>query len=82
MKMRSFWQVAAFREGQQEWKQYIERLEQYLIANEVENADKKRAIFLSTIGPQAYKLLIVVWWLQNFPVRKLHWPCESYDRPP
>ena len=55
--MATFGQVGAFREGQEEWKQYVERLEQYLIANEVENADKKRAIFLSTIGPQAYKLL-------------------------
>ena len=33
------------------------RLEQYLIANVVKNADKKRAIFLSTFVPQAYKLL-------------------------
>ena len=57
MRMATFGQVGAFREGQEEWKQYVERLEQYLIANEVENADKKRAIFLSTIGPQAYKLL-------------------------
>ena len=55
--MATFGQVGAFREGQEEWKQYVERLEQYLIANEVENADKKLAIFLSTIGPQAYKLL-------------------------
>ena len=39
-------------------KQYVERLEQYLIANGVENANKKRAIFLSTIGLQAYKLLV------------------------
>ena len=55
--MATFGQVGAFKEGQEEWKQYVERLEQYLIANGVENADKKRAIFLSTIGPQAYKLL-------------------------
>ena len=55
--MATFGQVGAFIEGQEEWKQYVERLEQYLIANGVEDADKKRAIFLSTIGPQAYKLL-------------------------
>ena len=55
--MATFGQVGAFTEGQEEWKQYVERLEQYLIANGVENANKKHAIFLSTIGPQAYKLL-------------------------
>ena len=55
--MATFGQVGAFKEGQEEWKQYVERLEQYLIANGVEDADKKRAVFLSTIGPQAYKLL-------------------------
>ena len=57
-RMATFGQVGAFREGQEEWKHwYVERLEQYLIANEVENVEKKCAIFLSTIGPQAYKLL-------------------------
>ena len=55
--MATFGQVGAFIEGQEEWKQYVERLEQYLIANGVESAQKKRAIFLSTIGPKAYKLL-------------------------
>ena len=55
--MATFGQVGAFKEGQEEWKQYVERLEQYLIANGVEDAGKKRAVFLSTIGPQAYKLL-------------------------
>ena len=55
--MATFGQVGAFKEGQEEWKQYVERLEQYLIANGVEDADKKRAVFLSTIGTQAYKLL-------------------------
>ena len=57
MRMATFEQVGAFIEGQEEWKQYVERLEQYLIANGVEDAGKKRAVFLSTIGPQAYKLL-------------------------
>lgn len=55
--MATFGQVGAFIEGKEEWKQYVERLEQYLIANSVDSAEKKRAVFLSTIGPQAYKLL-------------------------
>ena len=54
--MVTFGQVGAFIKGQEGWKQYVKRLEQYLIANGVENTAKKHAIFLSTIGPQAYKL--------------------------
>ena len=52
--MVTFGQVGAFKEGQEEWKQYVKWLEQYLIANSVEDAGKN---MLSTIGPQAYKLL-------------------------
>ena len=54
MKMVTFGQVGSFKEGQEEWKQCAERLEQYLVANRVKDADKKYAIFLSTIGPQVY----------------------------
>ena len=75
--MATFGQVGAFKEGQEEWKQYVERLEQYLIANRVENADKKRAIFLSTIDPQAYKLLSSL-VAPAAPGEK----ASSYDRPP
>ena len=55
--MATFGQVGAFKEGQEEWTQYVKRLEQYLIANGVEDVAKKRAIFLSNIVPQTYKLL-------------------------
>jgi len=55
--MATFGQVSAYEESQEEWKQYVECLEQYLITNGVENAGKKCAIFLSTICPKAYKLL-------------------------
>ena len=41
--------------GQEKRKQSVERLEQYLIANEVKNLDKKYAIFFPpTLGPHAY----------------------------
>jgi len=39
--MATFGQVGAYKEGQEEWKQYVE---QYLIANGVENDAKKCAI--------------------------------------
>ena len=33
------------------WKSYTERLTQYFAANDVESADKQRAILLSICGP-------------------------------
>ena len=74
MKMATFGQVGAFKEGREEWKQYVEWLEQYLIANGVEDAVKKRAIFLSTIGPLlVYKRTdcLVVWWHRQLQARSL-----------
>ena len=45
---------------QEEWPQYVERLEQFFEANDLTGdakADKRLAIFLSVIGPAPYKLL-------------------------
>ena len=39
------------------WTHYIERLEYYFLANRIQGADKKRAVLISVMGPQAYKLL-------------------------
>ena len=44
-------------EGQEELSQYAERIDHYFVANEVDGAEKKKAVFLSIIGPQYYKLL-------------------------
>ena len=41
----------------EEWTQYVERMEHYFEANEIESDDKKRSIFLSVIGAKTYKLL-------------------------
>ena len=48
-----FGQVGSFSEEQEEWKQYVITLEQYLIANDVNNTEKKCSIFLSMICSQA-----------------------------
>lgn len=42
-------------ESRDEWKEYVEVLEQYLIANDITEA-KKRAVFLSNCGKRAYSL--------------------------
>ena len=39
-----------FNEGQEEWRSYIERVDHYFTANDVVDADKKRAILLSARG--------------------------------
>lgn len=53
----SFGTIGEYQEGREEWKQYAERVDHYLAANGITDADRKRAVFLSVIGPKAYKLL-------------------------
>ena len=52
-----FGKIGEFDEKQEEWTQYVEQLEHFYAANEIDNADKERAILLTVIGPTAYKLL-------------------------
>ena len=49
-----------FDASREEWPQYVERLEQFFEANDLTGdgkAAKRRATFLSVIGPEPYKLL-------------------------
>ncbi len=46
-----------FDEEKEEWAQYVERLGNFFSANNVTEVDRKRAIFLTVIGPAASKLL-------------------------
>ena len=39
------------------WSQYVERLENFLVVNNITNAKKKRATFLAVVGPSAYRTL-------------------------
>ena len=41
----------------EEWTQYVERMDHYFEANDIEDKDKKRSIFLSVIGAKTYKLM-------------------------
>ena len=45
-----------FKESGESWTHYIEQLEQYFLANEVNEAGKKPAIFLSVCGSKTYAL--------------------------
>ncbi len=55
--MALFGQLGEFSLEQEEWPQYVERLEHFLCANGIDSEERKRAIFLSIIGPTTYKLL-------------------------
>ena len=50
-------QVEAFQVGEDDWEQYTERLEQYFVANAIETAERKLAVFLTVVGAKAYSLL-------------------------
>ena len=52
--------IEEFNSAQEEWPQYVERLDQFFEANELtgeDKASKRRATFLSVVGPGPYKLL-------------------------
>ena len=49
--------VGEFNSGVEDWASYTERLKQYFAANDVENADKQRAILLSGCGASTYQLI-------------------------
>ena len=40
-----------------DWDEYIERIEQYLIANDIDDEHKKVAVFFTIIGAETYSLL-------------------------
>ena len=49
--------VGEFKESEESWIQYVERLEQYFLANEITDGKKQRAILLSVCGSKTYGLL-------------------------
>ncbi|CAB3995696.1 Retrovirus-related Pol poly from transposon, partial [Paramuricea clavata] len=55
--MATYGKVSPFDEAEETWTQYTERLEQYFLANEVTDAKKQRAIFLSVCGSKTYALI-------------------------
>ena len=54
--MALFGSIGEFIESKENWSQYVERFEQFAAANDIED-HKKKAIFLATIGPAAYRTL-------------------------
>ena len=46
-----------FHMGQDDWESYEECLQQYFVANDIRDAEKQRAILLSTCGQSTYKVI-------------------------
>ena len=54
--MAAFGNIEAYDATSEQWSHYIERLEFFFIANDIENDDKKKAVMLSVCGAETYKL--------------------------
>ena len=49
--------IGEFKNAQEDWQSYIERLQQCFVANDVKTAEKQRAILLSAVGGPTYQLI-------------------------
>ena len=49
--------LSEYAPSQETWSEYIERLELYFVANDVDSAEKNRAILLNASGLGTYKLI-------------------------
>jgi len=49
--------IEEFGGNNEDWPQYVERLEHFFAANSIEDEGKKRAVFLSVVGAATYKTL-------------------------
>ena len=50
-------QITEFSGNADDWEAYIEQLESYFVANDIDSASKKRAILLSSCGTAVYKTI-------------------------
>ncbi len=55
--MATYGRVNEFDEAAEDWDSYVERLDQYFEANDVDDAGKKRSILLSVCGAKTYNLV-------------------------
>ena len=55
--MAAHGKLEQFHVGQEEWDTYKECLQQYFVANDIDGAEKQRAILLSVCGQATYKVI-------------------------
>ena len=68
MATKIFGTINEFCADTESFNEWVERLDQWFLANEIVNADRKRALLLSFIGPRGYKLVRSL--AQNEPATK------------
>ena len=56
-KLAAHGKLEQFHMGQDDWELYEERLQQYFVANDIKETEKKRAILLSSCGQSTYKVI-------------------------
>ena len=54
--MTTYGKIGEFKESSESWTQYLKRLEQHFLGNEVEDAAKRRAVLLCVCGGKTYAL--------------------------
>lgn len=55
--MPNFGNIGEFSEKKETWEMYVDRLDEYFAANAIADADRKRAILNSIVGPDTYTLM-------------------------
>ena len=55
--MATHGQLGPFDSAHEDWDSYVERLQLYCTANDIEDAEKRRAILLSTCGASTYRTI-------------------------
>ena len=52
-----FGKIEEFSSNNEDWPNYVERLNHFFKANSITTNEQKQSVFLSVIGPSTYKLL-------------------------
>ena len=66
--------LSAFNPREEDWSEYAKRLNFYFTANGITTDAKKRAILLSSVGPNTFRImrsLVLPDWLDNFSYNEL-----------
>ena len=57
--------LEAFSVESENWEHYFERVDQYFLANGIDDGNKKKAILLTVIGAESYFFFIYAYDLQH-----------------
>lgn len=82
--MATYGQIGEIKELEESWTLYVERLEQYLLANEVEDFAKRGAILLIVCGSKTYALardLLQPVWPAKTTFKKIVGTLEKHFSP-